>query len=95
MEKGPKQPMYIRVRGGGLFAFAGLWEVWKSPEGDRLHTFTIITAEPNELVSKIHNRMPAILLPENEAAESRKLHNRCYVSIEALSIYQRSSRPVL
>jgi putative SOS response-associated peptidase YedK len=65
--KGQKQPMYIRLRDDGLFAFAGLWEEWKSPEGERLRTFTIITVEPNELISQIHNRMPAILLPENEA----------------------------
>jgi putative SOS response-associated peptidase YedK len=65
--KAQKQPMYIWLRSDGLFAFAGLWEDWKSPEGEKVHTFTIITVEPNELVSKIHNRMPAILLPENES----------------------------
>lgn len=66
-ENGQKQPVYIRLRGGGLFAFAGLWEEWKSPEGGKLRTFTIITVEPNELLAQIHNRMPAILKPEDEA----------------------------
>ncbi|MCG3164187.1 MAG: putative SOS response-associated peptidase YedK [Acidobacteria bacterium] len=66
--KAPSQPMYIRRRDGGLFAFAGLWEEWKSPEGEPIETCTIITVEPNELLSKIHNRMAAILRPGDEAA---------------------------
>ncbi len=66
--KAPSQPMYIRRRDGGLFAFAGLWETWKSPEGEALETCTIITVEPNELISKIHHRMAAILEPGAEAA---------------------------
>ena len=46
-------------------AFAGLWERWKDRvAGDVLHTFTIITGPPNELVAPIHNRMPVILPPE-------------------------------
>lgn len=67
LEKGQKQPVYIRLRDHKLFAFAGLYEDWKSPEGEKLRTFTIITVEPNELLSKIHNRMPAILKPDEEA----------------------------
>ncbi|MGE0126992.1 MAG: SOS response-associated peptidase [Blastocatellales bacterium] len=66
--KAPSQPMYIRRRDGGLFAFAGLWEEWKSPEGEPIETCTIITVEPNELISKIHHRMAAILSPDDEAA---------------------------
>jgi putative SOS response-associated peptidase YedK len=66
--KGPSQPVYIRRRDGSLFAFAGLWETWKAPEGDLIETCTIITVEPNELISKIHHRMAAILSPDDEAA---------------------------
>ena len=65
--KSPSQPFYVRRRDGGLFAFAGLWEAWRTPEGETLETCTIITVEPNELLSKIHNRMAAILKPEDEA----------------------------
>jgi len=60
-----KTPMYIRIRDeeGTLepFAFAGLWEVWHSPEGDEIPSCTIITTEANEFMSKIHTRMPVIL----------------------------------
>ena len=59
-EGGGKQPYLIRLRNGGLFAFGGLWESWNSPEGE-LRSFTIITTEPNELMARIHDRMPAII----------------------------------
>ena len=55
-----KQPYLIRLRSGELFAFAGLWEIWTGPEGE-LRSFTIITIEPNALMARIHDRMPAII----------------------------------
>jgi putative SOS response-associated peptidase YedK len=60
-----KQPMYIRMIGAKPFAFAGLWDTWRSPDGSKLRSCTIITGAPNELVASIHNRMPAILRPED------------------------------
>jgi putative SOS response-associated peptidase YedK len=66
-QKGGSQPYYIRRRDGGLFAFAGLWEEWKSPEGELRQTCTIITTEPNELMASLHHRMPVILKPQHEA----------------------------
>ena len=43
------------------FAFAGLWEFWRSPEGEEVRTCTIITCEANELVKPVHERMPVML----------------------------------
>jgi len=63
-----KMPLYIRLKTGEPFALAGLWEVWRPPEGDPVRTFTILTTEPNELLATIHNRMPVILSRENERA---------------------------
>jgi putative SOS response-associated peptidase YedK len=60
-----KTPMYIQLKTGKPFAFAGLWERWDSSDGSTIFSCTIITTQPNELVSKIHNRMPAILKPED------------------------------
>ncbi len=57
---GGKQPYLVRLRSGELFAFAGLWESWTGPEGE-LRSFTIITTEPNALMARIHDRMPAII----------------------------------
>ena len=58
-----KTPMYIQLKDGRPFAFAGLWEVWQPPDGSVIKTCTIITTEPNALLAGIHNRMPAILPP--------------------------------
>jgi len=67
--KAKKQPFYFRLTDHGLFALAGLWEEWVEPgSGEILETCTIITTEPNKLVAQVHPRMPAMLLPENEAA---------------------------
>ena len=57
---GGKRPMYIYLNGGQPFVFGGLWDRWKDVE-----TFTIITVPPNELVSRIHDRMPLILPDED------------------------------
>ncbi len=66
-DPGGKQPMFIRLRGGALFGFAGLWEQWVDPEsGEVLETCTVVTTKPNELMAGIHDRMPVILSPEAE-----------------------------
>ena len=58
-----KQPIYIRLINDQPFAFAGLWELWNSPDGSEIHSCTIITTQPNSLIQSIHNRMPVILFP--------------------------------
>ncbi len=49
-----------------LFAFAGIWEVWKDAEERPIHSFSIITTSPNKLMEGIHDRMPVILPREDE-----------------------------
>ncbi len=56
-----KTPMYVRLASGEPFAFAGLWEVWQPDQDLALYSCTIITTEPNALLTPIHNRMPVIL----------------------------------
>jgi putative SOS response-associated peptidase YedK len=53
--------MFIYLESGRSFAFAGLYETWSPPLGDKLITCTIITTGPNELVRPVHDRMPVIL----------------------------------
>jgi putative SOS response-associated peptidase YedK len=60
-------PMWFHLKSKELFAFAGLWDRWRRRDGGNLETFTIITAPPNDLVRPIHDRMPVILRPEDEA----------------------------
>ncbi len=66
-----KQPMFMSRADGEPFAFAGLWEVWNDKnhtddQGDPLvlHSCTIITGEPNEVVADVHDRMPVMLPPD-------------------------------
>lgn len=60
-----KQPYYLRLKGGGVFAFAGLYTP-AAAEAAAPATCAIITTTPNDLVSAIHNRMPVILEPGDE-----------------------------
>ncbi|MEM6346814.1 MAG: SOS response-associated peptidase [Bacteroidota bacterium] len=56
-----KQPYRITLQDEALFYFAGLYDVWRSPQGENISTYSVITTEPNELVLPIHDRMPVIL----------------------------------
>jgi putative SOS response-associated peptidase YedK len=59
-----KQPYHFRLRDGGPFAFAGLWEAWHAPTGDVLETCTILTTDANDVIRSLHPRMPVILPPD-------------------------------
>jgi len=56
-----KIPHYIHLRDGDIMSLAGLWETWKSPEGERLETCTILTTAANSLLKPLHDRMPVVL----------------------------------
>ena len=58
-----RRPMRIVMRSGEPFAFAGLWAVWRDPEGNRVPSCTIITTAANDLLAPIHDRMPVVLPP--------------------------------
>lgn len=65
-EKGKQKQRYLlTLPNKELFAFAGLWSEWTNKQnGEKIYSYTIITTEANELMSKIHNskkRMPVIL----------------------------------
>lgn len=59
-----KQPYCFEVGEKKLFAFAGLWDSWKNPQGQIVESCTILTTTPNELVVSVHERMPVIVSPE-------------------------------
>jgi putative SOS response-associated peptidase YedK len=58
-----KQPYFVHPAQGGLFGFAGLYEAWDGPDGP-VTTCTILTTEANDHMRRIHDRMPAILVPD-------------------------------
>jgi len=57
----PKTPYLFKLKDDRPFTFAGLFEHWQSPDGGELHTTTILTCQPNDLVGQYHNRMPVML----------------------------------
>ena len=61
-----KTPHFIHLPGEPIFAFAGLYDTWRDPEGQTVQSYTILTTEPNDLMADIHNRMPVILRREDE-----------------------------
>jgi len=61
-----KVPYYFRLKESRYYAFAGLYDIWRNPQGIDHATYTIITTGANELVSPVHDRMPVILKMEDE-----------------------------
>jgi putative SOS response-associated peptidase YedK len=51
------------VEGSAADKHGGL-RTWRSPTGERIRSFTIMTTQPNESCAQLHNRMPAVLKPE-------------------------------
>lgn len=63
---GDKIPYRITLKDHGIFALAGIWEKWEAPNKEIIYSFSVITQQANELMAEIHDRMPAILLPDQE-----------------------------
>lgn len=57
-------PYYYQLKGHTLFAIAGLWDRWTHPAGV-IESFTILTTGANEIVARVHERMPVLIAPEN------------------------------
>jgi putative SOS response-associated peptidase YedK len=64
-EEKSKRPYFIRARGGDPMAFAGIWEKWADPAGGEIDAAAIITCAANTTLAPIHERMPAIIRPED------------------------------
>jgi putative SOS response-associated peptidase YedK len=60
-----KRPFHFSMKDGSLFAFAGIWDCWKSADGKLLESCSILTTTPNDVVKDIHDRMPVILPPSH------------------------------
>jgi putative SOS response-associated peptidase YedK len=77
-----KTPYAIARADGGPMAFAGIWEGWRSPDGDIVRSFAIVTTTANAQMAALHERMPVILeqadwpgwLGETEADPTALLH---------------------
>lgn len=58
---GTKIPTRLLLKTREPFAFAGLWDSWKTPQGEYMRSCTVITCAPNAVAARVHDRMPAIL----------------------------------
>ncbi len=66
--KAVKQPYFIHLPDRELFAFAGIYDVWRDAQGQEVRSYAIITTEANDFMARIHNRMPVILAQADEEA---------------------------
>lgn len=67
-KRGLKQPWRLTVDGGEVFTMAGLWTRWQPDKGPALESYTIITTTANNVVARIHDRMPVIVDRDDRAA---------------------------
>lgn len=65
LDDGTKWPYFFKLKSRPVFAFAGIWDIWKDAEGKEFPTCAIVTCEANSIVGKIHPRMP-VILPESD-----------------------------
>jgi len=61
-----KTKYMFRLKGSSLFSIAGIYEDFQDQDGKPYRAFTVLTTQPNPLVSLIHDRMPVILPKEQE-----------------------------
>lgn len=60
--KADRRPFWFHAKGGGLLLFAAIHH--RAPEGEG---FAIVTTVANDVVAKVHDRMPAVLSPKQAA----------------------------
>lgn len=61
-----QHPHHFRLTSGGPLAFAGIWDVWGEGR-EKVVTCCIVTTVANELVGRLHDRMP-VILPQSDYA---------------------------
>ncbi len=63
-----KQPFAVALGNRGPMTLAGLWDLWRdpaAPEAKPLKSFAIVTTPANTLLKPLHDRMPALISPDN------------------------------
>ncbi|MCP5073065.1 MAG: SOS response-associated peptidase [Rhodobacteraceae bacterium] len=60
-----KEPWFIHPSNADLMAFAGIWQVWKGPEGQREVTCAIVTTKAGVDLAQVHHREPVAIMPDD------------------------------
>jgi putative SOS response-associated peptidase YedK len=58
-----KQPWLFRRHDRAPIWLGGLWDRWCGADGGELESAVILTTAPNELIARVHDRMP-VLIPD-------------------------------
>ena len=87
--KGDRKPIWFHRPDGGLILFAGLYESWRPEPDGWERTFTIITTDANQVVERVHDRMP-VILPEEQVDEWLYSENGDREALRALLVPARA-----
>ena len=88
-----KQPYFFsantqsRFSHNGVLAVAGLWTAWKDPKQPNsqvMHTVVALTTDANDMVSRVHHRMPVLLDPSGVANWLEEKNNKPLAQIQVV-----------
>lgn len=64
-------PHYIKRKDNQLMCLAGLWDAVQYPDSEeKLYSYTIITTDSNKQLKFLHDRMPVIFNPGDDAIQT-------------------------
>ena len=86
-----KDPYYFKDPDDNLLPMAGLYDVWKHPDGSLIPTYTVITKVAQDDIDTIHNRMP-VILPQKHLDEWLKTER---FSVSIVLELANNTRPIL
>lgn len=58
---GSRQAWFVKRADGAPLAMAGLWDAWRSGDGELIRTCAVVTTTANSLMAPIHDRMPVLI----------------------------------
>lgn len=94
-----KIPHFIQRNDDAIMPFAGIYDRWKSPNGEYVFSYSIITTSAAERIRHIHERMPVILQRDDVRAwlnpstkENTLLDLMCPFPDERISLYRVSDK---
>ena len=96
-----KTPYFIHLKTDSIMGFAGLWDIWMNPAGERIESCTIVTTAANAVIQPLHDRMPLIVAPADyptwlagdAAAASELMSTPSSLQLDAYPVSKRVNKP--
>ena len=57
------QPFAVALASRQVMTLAGIWDMWVSPQGERIGCFALLTTGTNEMMAPLCKEMPVIIKP--------------------------------